>query len=347
VTIKFTQAHGELYDFGTHLHLTSLVDGVRSYTLTGTADELDGILHGLMYNPRDGFANTTVFDISVQDAEHMPVTNAATVVTTIEGGGDPTSFVLSDNAIFEVPYVDTFIGEFLIDVAGDYVFKIVMQNDQGEEVLVDSDGIFQIENNRLVNTATLGIDYEQTPDYNLTIRVMRAGQTEPSDWHLDQFITVTVIDIFGETTTGTGADEVILGDLGRDTLDGGGGSDTLAGGAGRDDLTGGTGNDFFRFDVTPVTSSRDVIRNFTVGEDQIQLSAEAFRLGTALGDLAGNRFVVGTQATTDQHRIIYDMSGTSGRLLYDADGARSGLAVEIATFRNSKPVLRLEDFDII
>lgn len=83
---------------------------------------------------------------------------------------------------------------------------------------------------------------------------------------------------------GDGADR-LLGERGDDRLNGGGGNDTLAGGdgrdtligsAGKDTLTGGAGPDQFLFmpgHSRPGGSLRDVVTDFTSGEDVLDLRA--------------------------------------------------------------------------
>jgi uncharacterized protein (TIGR01370 family) len=67
------------------------------------------------------------------------------------------------------------------------------------------------------------------------------------------------------------------GGSGNDTLLGGTGDDTIIGGSGRDVMTGGSGADSFVFmridDTSTWSSSRDVITDFEVGRDHIDLSA--------------------------------------------------------------------------
>ncbi len=90
---------------------------------------------------------------------------------------------------------------------------------------------------------------------------------------------------------GDNANNVLMGLGGNDTLVGGGGNDTLVGGANRDTLTGGTGNDMFVFTSTGDSgtsiSSRDVITDFTQGEDHIDLSQIDAR--TSGGGSGGNQ----------------------------------------------------------
>ena len=71
--------------------------------------------------------------------------------------------------------------------------------------------------------------------------------------------------------------DVLGGFGGNDTISGGGGNDLLIGGIGKDTLTGGLGEDTFVFqnlaDSGKSASTRDLIIDFVVGEDSIDLSA--------------------------------------------------------------------------
>lgn len=82
----------------------------------------------------------------------------------------------------------------------------------------------------------------------------------------------------GDRLCGGGGNDVLDGAGGDDTLVGGAGDDTLIGGAGVDRLTGGAGRDVFLFGMTPLgpdggigPGQRDIIRDFTPGEDLIDL----------------------------------------------------------------------------
>ena len=72
---------------------------------------------------------------------------------------------------------------------------------------------------------------------------------------------------------GGSGDDVLSGGEGHDRIFGGQGDDTIEGGAGNDVLAGGFGDDVFVFDAD---SGHDVIRHFTPGHDQIDLSAFGF-----------------------------------------------------------------------
>lgn len=76
---------------------------------------------------------------------------------------------------------------------------------------------------------------------------------------------------------GGDGDDFLFGMGGADTLIGGAGNDRLTGGAGRDVMTGGSGNDIFIFtavsDMGNSASARDVITDFTPGQDKLDFSA--------------------------------------------------------------------------
>lgn len=72
---------------------------------------------------------------------------------------------------------------------------------------------------------------------------------------------------------GDRGDDAIYGEAGNDILKGGLGNDIIVGGAGDDKLMGGGGVDYFVFGPA---SGVDVVRDFTKGEDAIDLSAYGF-----------------------------------------------------------------------
>ena len=78
--------------------------------------------------------------------------------------------------------------------------------------------------------------------------------------------------------SGGSGDDLVSGGSGRDILLGGAGDDVLQGGTGNDRLYGGRGADTFVFDLE---DGRDVIRDFSFGEDVIDLT----RTGLNFDDL--------------------------------------------------------------
>ncbi|WP_394646657.1 M10 family metallopeptidase C-terminal domain-containing protein [uncultured Sphingomonas sp.] len=116
----------------------------------------------------------------------------------------------------------------------------------------------------------------------------------------------------GDTLYGGDGDDVLDGVTGNDVLFGGAGNDQLLGGAGDDILIGGTGNnsltggggaDIFRFTELGV---KDVIRDFTRGTDQIDLSWLDAKTGGAVDPFDW----IGAQA----------FSKTAGELRFFTDG---------------------------
>jgi len=129
---------------------------------------------------------------------------------------------------------------------------------------------------------------------------------------------------------GTGNDltNSITGNAANNILDGGAGNDTLNGGAGANTLTGGLGKDIFRFNTA---SHTDIITDFVVVDDTIQLENAVFSALTVTGALAASSFVKGDAAVALDANdfIIYDSS--AGKLLYDSDGNGGGAPIKIAT----------------
>ena len=73
----------------------------------------------------------------------------------------------------------------------------------------------------------------------------------------------------GDQVYGRRNDDMLFGSNGNDTLKGGKGNDVLAGELGNDLLVGGSGNDLF---ILAKDGGVDIIRDFEVGQDLIQLS---------------------------------------------------------------------------
>lgn len=127
-----------------------------------------------------------------------------------------------------------------------------------------------------------------------------------------------------DSLVGTSGADTLQGLEGSDTLDGGAGNDTLIGGAGSDKLTGGTGNDVFKYTTTTdsfrtdSTSSDDLITDFTVGDDKIDVSALGYTgLGNGLAGTLSIAYSAGTnrtyikdlQSDTDGHRFEVSLAG--------------------------------------
>lgn len=98
---------------------------------------------------------------------------------------------------------------------------------------------------------------------------------------------------------GNNADNRIIGREGRDTLRGQGGSDT------------------FVFDRSPGPNNVDRIVDFATGEDELWIKASLF--GLPRGEVTDTMFHLGRQATSPDHRVLFDPD--TGGLRLDRDGA--------------------------
>ncbi len=149
-------------------------------------------------------------------------------------------------------------------------------------------------------------------------------------------ITASVERLYLTGTTNinaTGRDnqvDMLVGNTGNNSPSGQNGNDVLYGGLGNDTLTGGTGLDLFRFDtLANSTTNKDTITDFSVADDTIQLSKNAYAGITLTGVLGASMFKnVTTGAVDADDRILYNSS--TGELSYDADGFGGVAAIQFA-----------------
>jgi Ca2+-binding RTX toxin-like protein len=133
---------------------------------------------------------------------------------------------------------------------------------------------------------------------------------------------------------GDNLSNVLTGGTTADVLNGLGGNDTLTGGGANDSLTGGTQQDRFVFNSP--SEGLDTITDFNVLDDTIAVSLTGFGAGLVAGTLLASRFVVGTSATTSNHRFVYNSS--TGGLFFDADGVGSVAPIQLATLTRNLPM---------
>jgi T1SS-143 domain-containing protein len=112
---------------------------------------------------------------------------------------------------------------------------------------------------------------------------------------------------------GTASEEITGGD-GLDILNGGTGDDILLGGAGDDQLTGGPGDDVMQYSAQGGEGD-DLITDFTLGEDNIQLSDVLDEDGNSVSDLADLLDGIGSQelqAQANGDDVELTINGPSG-----------------------------------
>lgn len=151
---------------------------------------------------------------------------------------------------------------------------------------------------------------------------------------------------YNDMLTGNSGANILTGGSGDDTLNGGTGNDKLLGGAGNDTLIGGAGLDNFVFNVTlNAITNVDIITDFVVADDTIQLENAIFTKLASTGILnAANFKIIGSAAIDANDYILYN--GITGALSYDADDAGAGGAVQIALI-GAGLSLTNEDFVVI
>ncbi|BBD69450.1 hemolysin-type calcium-binding region [Nostoc commune NIES-4072] len=114
--------------------------------------------------------------------------------------------------------------------------------------------------------------------------------------------------------SGTGYDDLIVGNNGNDTLSGNGGNDSLYGGA---------GTDTFAFTFNSFYGGVSSLYDFDATNELIQVSAYDINVDlSSIGSLKASQFTIGTSATAIAQRFIYD--NVTGGLFFDQDGSASG-----------------------
>lgn len=152
---------------------------------------------------------------------------------------------------------------------------------------------------------------------------------------------------------GNELDNLLVGNYGDNYLEGGAGNDWLAakagsnilyGGPGRDWLVGGTGPDIFLYkdiaDSPPGQSTRDLINNFTRGQDRIDLSAID---ADQLADGHQSFTFIGANAFSGMAGELRYATWNQGWLIIEADVTGDGSA-DMQIFVNLLNEIGAEDF---
>ncbi|HTV68378.1 MAG TPA: calcium-binding protein [Rhizobiaceae bacterium] len=159
-----------------------------------------------------------------------------------------------------------------------------------------------------------------------------------------QIENLTLLGTAAINGTGNNLANTILGNAKANTLRGEGGADKLNGGSGADKLYGGASNDIFIFNTALTAANRDIIYDFNLGNDTIQLENAIFTKAGPVGALKSAAFALSTATKAADDRIIYNKS--TGQLFYDSDGSGAAAAILFATLQN-KPTVTATDFQVI
>ena len=129
----------------------------------------------------------------------------------------------------------------------------------------------------------------------------------------------------------------LRGGTGNDILDGGSGNDILIGGLGDDILTGGTGEDIFKWVDQGADSGIDTIKDFTVGEDLIDLT-EILNDDIHKSDMTDLlEHITVSESGDDLSLSITDDAGKEHTII--VEGAIDSFGLENANFSNQSEVL--------
>ena len=131
---------------------------------------------------------------------------------------------------------------------------------------------------------------------------------------------------FNDSLGGATGNDSIAGGAGNDSIIGYSGDDYLYGGSGDDTLTGDLGKDSFVFER--LDDGIDDITDFSVNDDILVFST-TFDSDLVEGSVNSEMFTIGTTATSNEHRFIYDAG--SGDLFYDSDGVGALEQIRIAS----------------
>ena len=220
-------------------------------------------------------------------------------------------------------------------------------------------GLFEVRGGAIWLRAGASLDFETNPVLDLTLRL--DDPTIGTGAEASRNLRITLRDIpealsgtaGNDRLTGTAFAETLIGRAGNDTLSGGGGQDTLIGGAGVDLLRGGAGADTFVFAardsapgyagyisngaLNPLSGAgqRDIILDFTHGQDRIDLSGIDTDPGRA-GDQAfawrGSGNFSGLRAEAIFRQFDAAQTANDRTIIYgDLDGdGRADLQIELA-----------------
>ena len=166
----------------------------------------------------------------------------------------------------------------------------------------------------------------QAAGYNATVSgSVNNSQLVSIDADTTGIVTATITAATAYLGTLSGTNNVIIiiiinGTAANNLLTGSNGNDTLIGGTGTDKLTDGAGNDLFKsaaYTDLGINATRDLITDFVVGKDKIDLSSL-----DAISKIAGNQaFQFVNDSFTRAGQVSYNQSNGIVSINTDADKA--------------------------
>ncbi|MGF1916274.1 Ig-like domain-containing protein, partial [Vibrio splendidus] len=220
--------------------------------------------------PTIGIAGSLLLSLSGLDAVVVMIDESkASVIQKVDTDGNtinlPTGLTFTKDTVGNELVVDIGYGEFRVTQDGSYYFQPSSDStaiETGKAVAFEI--LVTVEDSQGVQSQQL-ITLNLSPSGEVNVAPTSSFNASTGD---DQFQGTEQDDII----LGHTGNDVLLGAAGDDILLGGDGSDILIGGLGDDILTGGDGDDIFKWVDEPLNNYQDVITDFEVGSDRIDLS---------------------------------------------------------------------------
>ncbi|CDT06731.1 hypothetical protein [Vibrio coralliirubri] len=220
--------------------------------------------------PTIGIAGSLLLSLSGLDAVAVMIDESkASVIQKVDTDGNtinlPTGLTFTKDSVGNELVVDIGYGEFRVVQDGSYYFQPSSDStaiETGKAVAFEI--LVTVEDSQGAQSQQL-ITLNLSPSGEVNVAPTSSFNASTGD---DQFQGTEQDDII----LGHAGNDVLLGAAGDDILLGGDGSDILIGGLGDDILTGGDGDDIFKWVDEPLNNYQDVITDFEVGSDRIDLS---------------------------------------------------------------------------
>jgi Ca2+-binding RTX toxin-like protein len=316
----------------------TLNGGGRADTLAGGAGNDTYLIDAtdILVEQAGGGLDTVVLSASFTLPQHIEVLRFNGTANARGDGNDSDNFILGNignNRLIGYGGNDTLNGGAGNDT---------LSGGEGADSLVGGTGTDRLDGGNGNDVYVLG-------DLDVVIEAANAGiDTVLASISLTLMANVenlSLLDSANLTGTGNALANVILGNAGSntllglggaDSLVGAGGNDTLVGGAEADTLSGGGGLD--RFVYANALEGNDVITDYRVADDTLEVSALGFGGGLAIGMdvVAVGRYVANTSglatSAAGTGQFVFE---TDARVLWwDADGAGGSDALRIAILTN-------------
>ena len=212
--------------------------------LTGDANDnrIEGDLGDDLIN--GGAGNDTAVYFNVSSAVTVNL-NTVGIAQDTGGGGEDT--LISIENLSGSSFNDTLIGSVQDNVLDGLLGDDTLQGGQGNDILNGNEGNDTVD----FTLATSGV----TVDLN----IQGAAQ---NTWGTDQDTLISI-----ENITGSGLDDIIIGDAGNNELSGAGGDDIIDGGLGADTLDGGADTDTASYASSSETVFVNLLNGTAFGGD--------------------------------------------------------------------------------